>query len=202
MKHDEAQNGLADPCHVARRPDAGSAGFTLPELLVTTVVMLVLLSLVTNVFIESNRVYDDQSALLEERGQVASSVDLLVRLIRQAETIDTDPDANDIFDSIRVVGDWNPRNGVTTDSYEDITFTVSGGVLFKREPGDAAPEAFADRLASVVFEYRTPTGAVLATPAAAAAARIGSVNLTFQATPVRGMPGRTYTSAVSVRRQE
>jgi hypothetical protein len=172
------------------------------ELLVTSVIMLGVLGTVTQIFIQSNRMYDTQRQFLDARGNTAATVDMLVRLIRQAQQIAPDPDGNDELDSIGVVADWNPRDGDTNDAYETITFTTNDGRLFKQEPADAAPVPFADRIASIGFTYLTPSGAVVANAATASPLQLRFVVVTVQTPPVDGRPGLTISSSASVRRRE
>jgi hypothetical protein len=79
---------------------------------------------------------------------------------------------------------------------------VAGGTLFKREPSDAAPVPFADRVQSITFAYLTPGGIAIVNPMAVPKAHLGFVLVTLQATPIDNVPGRVFTSAASVRRRE
>jgi len=186
----------------------GDAGFTLVELLVTSVILLAVLGIVGQIFADSDRVYRTQRQYVDARGNAAAALDMIVRLIRQAgETtaangITPDPDANGVMDSIRLVADWNPRNGVLTDPYENVTFTVNAGTLFKQEPTDAGPVPFADRVASLTFSYVSPAGVPVASPATVPKAHLGYVNVTLQTTAINNVPGRVFTSSASVRRRE
>jgi Tfp pilus assembly protein PilW len=168
----------------------------------------VVLGLVGQIFADSDRVYRTQRQHVETRGSAAAALDMMVRLIRQAGDatattgIFPDPDANGALDSVRVVTDWNPRNGVVTDPYEDVTFTVAGGTLFKQEPTDAAPVAFADQVQSIAFAYQTPGGVAIVNPMTVPKAHLGFVRVTLQATPIANVPGRVFTSSASIRRRE
>jgi type II secretory pathway pseudopilin PulG len=186
----------------------GDDGFTLIELLVTSIIMMTVLGIVGRIFADSDRVYRTQRQYVESRGSAAGALEMIVRLIRQAgETqnphgIWPDPDGNNAWDSIRLVADWNPRNGVVTDPYEDVTFTVAGGVLFKREPADAAPVPFADRVASLTFSYTSPGGVPVVNPTAVPKAHLGFVNVTLLTTAINNVPGRVFSTSASVRRRE
>ena len=197
-----------EPAAGALPPTHDDSGFTLLELLVSSVIVLLVLGLVGQIFADSDRVYRRQRQYVETRNSASAALDMMVRLIRQAGDasattgIFPDPDSNGALDSVRVVTDWNPRNGVLTDPYEDVTFTVVGGTLFKREPGDAAPVPFADQVQSITFGYRTPAGVTIVNPAAVPKAHLGFVLVTLQATPIANVPGRVFTSSASVRRRE
>ena len=76
-------------------------------------------------------------------------------------SIDPDPDDNDVFDSVRVQADWNPRDGDLNDAYEDVLFVVANGMLWKREPADAGLVSFGDRVQSLTFTYTNQNGVPL-----------------------------------------
>lgn len=184
------------------RTTSGDAGFTVLELLVTSAVLLVTLGVIAQVLTQSDGVYDTQEERLEARDQAAATLDMLARLVRQARQITPDPDNNGLLDSIRIVADWNPRDGDTADPYETITFTTTNGVLLKQEPADAVPVPFADHVASLTFTYLTPAGAPVPNPATVPQAHLGFVTIAVQATPVRGQAGAVYATSASVRRTE
>lgn len=176
-------------------------GFSLVETLVVTVVLVIALGMATQIFVQGNTAYATQRAYDEARSNAAAALDMTVRLLRSAQTIVPDPDGNLAADSIRLVGDWNPRDGDTNDPYEDVRFTVNGGVLFKQEPADAAPVAFAERIASIAFTYRNGAGALLATPWTSGQNQLAFVGVTVQSTPINGLQV-TMASSASVRRLE
>jgi prepilin-type N-terminal cleavage/methylation domain-containing protein len=176
-------------------------GFSLIELLVVTVVLIIALGIATQIFVQGNAAYTTQQAYDDARSNAAAALDMTVRLLRSADTIFPDPDGNLAADSIRIVADWNPRDGDTADPYEDVRFTTAGGVLFKQEPADAGPVAFAERIASIAFTYRNGAGTLLATPWTAAPAQLALVQVTVQSTPINGL-AVTVTSSASVRRRE
>jgi prepilin-type N-terminal cleavage/methylation domain-containing protein len=179
-----------------------AAGFTLVELLVTLVVILAVLGTVGQIIVRSDLVFRQQRQHLDRRFSVATTVDLIVRMVRQAETVTTDPDGNNVLDSIAIVSDWNPRDGDTTDPYENVQFTVAGNTLFKREPTDAAAVPFADGITAMTFSYFNPAGGAVLNPLVATQNQLAFVNVTVQTLPVDGQPGLTITSGASVRRLE
>jgi len=176
-------------------------GFSLIEMLVVTVVLVIALGIATQIFVQGNAAYTTQQAYDEARSNASAALDMTVRLLRSAQTITPDPDGNLAADSIRIVGDWNPRDGDTNDPYEDVRFTVNGGQLLKQEPTDAAPVAFAERIASIAFTYRNGAGAVLATPWTASQNQLGFVTAIVTSTPINGLQV-AMTSSASVRRLE
>jgi prepilin-type N-terminal cleavage/methylation domain-containing protein len=186
----------------ADRRSPSAAGFTLVELLVTMVVMLSVLAVVAQIVVQSNVVYAQQRAHLERRYSTATTVEMIARLVRQAQSVTTDPDGNGALDSIRIVADWNPRDGDTGDPYESIVFSQAGMTLFKREAADAAPVAFADNINQLRFAYFNPGGGAVLNPLTVTIDQLALVTVTVGTPPVDGQPGLTLTSSASVRRLE
>ena len=50
--------------------------------------------------------------------------------------------------SVRVQADWNPRDGVLDDPYENVLFVVAGNTLWKREPKVPVPRLSSPERAS------------------------------------------------------
>jgi prepilin-type N-terminal cleavage/methylation domain-containing protein len=186
----------------ADRTAGPAAGFTLVELLVTMVVMLAVLAVVTQIVVRSNIVYAQQRAHLERRYSTATTVEMIARLLRQAQSIETDPDGNGALDGIRIVADWNPRDGDTTDAYEDIVFSQAGTTLFKREAADAAPIPFAENVNQLTFAYFNPGGGPVLNPLTVTIDQLAFVTVSVGSPPVDGQPGLALTSSASVRRLE
>jgi hypothetical protein len=194
------------------RPSHGSAaGFSLSELLVTVVVMLFTLGIVTQFVARSNVVYAQQRAHMERRYTAATTADMILRLLRQAGTpggsmplvtVATDPDGNGALDSIRIVSDWNPHDGLPNDPYEDVRFTVAGNTLFKQEPTDVAPVAFADNISSLTFAYFNPGGGPVLNPLVATQDQLAYVTMTITTPAIEGQPGIVLSSSASIRRLE
>jgi hypothetical protein len=181
---------------------ASAAGFSLVELLVTVVVVLSVLGVVSQVMVRSNTIYGQQRQHLERRYNTATTVEMMARLIRQAQSISTDPDGNGALDSIRIVADWNPKDGDSNDPYETITFTQAGNTLFKREAADAAPVPFAENISSLRFAYFNPGGGPVLNPLTVTVNQLAFVNITVNTPAVDGQPGLSLSSSASVRRLE
>jgi prepilin-type N-terminal cleavage/methylation domain-containing protein len=187
---------------LTNRPATDDAGFSLVELLVTLVVILAVISTVGQIIVRSDTVFRQQRQQFDRRYSVATTVDMIVRLLRQAETVQTDPDGNNVLDSIGIIADWNPRDGDTNDPYENVRFTVAGNTLMKREPTDGAPVAFADGVTSMTFAYFNPAGGAVLNPLVATQSQLAFVNITVQTMPVEGQPGLSISSSASIRRLE
>lgn len=190
-------------------------GFTLAELLVTSMVMVIVLGLTTGVLMQASTMFTQQRIALESRNNGAASLDMLSRLLRQSacvsatdvycNSVTPDPDGNGVFDSVRVQADWNPRNAVLTDPYENVLFLVAPdvatgrSVLWKREPGDATLVAFGDGVLSLRFTYTNQNGGPLPN-VVARPDLIGGVTMTVLTEAARGLPPITTTTAISLRR--
>ena len=176
-------------------------GFSLFETLVVTAILIIAIGITTSLFVQGNRTYAAQRDYDEARSSAAASLDMIVRVLRSAQTITVDPDANNAADSVRVVADWNPRDGDSNDAYETVTFTASGGTLFKQETTDATPVAFADRIASIAFTYTNNAGVQIATPWTASQSSLALVSVTVVTTAINGRQ-ITVSSSASVRKNE
>jgi prepilin-type N-terminal cleavage/methylation domain-containing protein len=197
--------------HSDRSPLRNAAGFSLPELLVTVVVMLLVLGVVAQFVGRSSVMYAQQRDHMERRYTAATTADIILRLLRQAgtpggampaATVVTDPDGNGVLDSIRIVSDWNPRDGAADDPYEDIQFSVAGNTLFKREPADAAPVPFGDNINGLTFAYFNPGGGAVLNPLVATQDQLAYVTMTIRTQAVDGQPGIVLSSSASIRRLE
>jgi len=182
-------------------PSTTSRGFTLTELLIMLVIMLAVCGIITQTAVQATRVYGQQQRYIDARKSAGAALDMIVRLTRMAQTINPDPDGNGVMDSIQLQADWNPRNGVFTDPYETITFTVAGNQLLKQEPADAAAVPFADGITSMTFSYFDTNNVALANPVASAA-KIAYVTITVQTRPPTGLQPIVMSSAAAVRRTE
>jgi hypothetical protein len=179
----------------------GERGAGLTELMVMSAVMMTVLWIVAQVVMQSNKAYAKQRQLGEARENVSATVDMVVRLVRGAQTVNPDPDGDGALNSIYLEADWNPANGVLTDPYERIRFWSDGTRLMKQEPTDAAAVPFAERVQSVTFAYFDTNNGAMANPLANAA-RIAYVTMSVQTSNVDGTPGVTLQSGAAVRRTE
>ena len=176
-------------------------GVGMVELMVTMVVVMAVLGLTTQILMQAGRAFTNGQAAMDARNNNAAGIDMLERLVRQATTITADPDANGVFDSVRVVADWNPRDGSVTGAYETVTFTVAGGVLLMQDSTMGGPEVYAEGVQQMQFTYGDYQGAAL--PAATVTAqpeRIGTVGIALTAPPVDGMPPVVTATTVAIRR--
>jgi hypothetical protein len=112
---------------------------------------------------------------------------MFARLIRQAgnnpnnltgmQGIDAgSPDAGGVYRRIRIRADWHGAtmdslpDGDTTDTYEDVTFFVSGNQLMKQEAADASPTVFLENVSGLTFNYFDTNNVAISNPTANSAA--------------------------------
>ena len=188
-------------------------GMTMVELLVGAAVTICVLGVSTTVLVQSSQMFTQQRSAMDSRNNAGAAMDTIVRLMRQSScesdtdvncnSIDPDPDNNGVFDSVRIRGDWNPRDKALDDDYEDVIFLVANNTLFKREPTDAALVEFGDGVEAIRFTYTDQNGAPMTVAQAKARAHlIGGANITLVSTPPQGLVSITSTSAVSIRRKK
>lgn len=173
-------------------------GLTLTELAVTLVVTLVVAGIITQTALQATRTYGQQQSYIDARKSVGASLDMMVRMARQATTINPDPFSTGILNSIRVQADWNPRNGVITDPWEDVTFSVANGQLLKKEPSDTSPVPFADNVQSLSIAYYNNLNVALSNPAATPN-KIAYIIFTVTTTSPNGGQPIVISSAAAVR---
>jgi Tfp pilus assembly protein PilW len=173
-------------------------GLTLTELVVTLVVTLVVAGIITQTAVQATRTYGQQQTYIDARKSVGASLDMMVRMARQATNINPDPAGTGIMNSIRLKADWNPRNGVLTDPWEDVTFSVANGQLMKKEPTDAAAVPFADNVQSLSIAYYNNSNVALSTPPPPS--KIAYIVFTITSTsPIQGGQPIAISSAAAVR---
>lgn len=192
----------------ARRPYcAQSQGFTLVEMLVATMVMTIILSLLSQIVVSVQKSYQTQRPQIEAFNNANLALTTLVRLLRGAgnnttsQLIDPGVQVSGEYTTIRIRSDWNAMDGGLTGTWEDIKFSVSGGVLYKQEfPADAAAALpFLDSIESVKFVYRDRNLTVIS-DAATNHTQIAFVEITLVARPTGGT-ATTYTTSVHVRKR-
>lgn len=185
-------------------------GFSLVELLIVTVVMIVVSGLIGSLMITTQRQYMSQQALIDASNNARVVLDLMLRLARVAgnnpnpedfsfEPIHPDPDGNSQMDSIRLRADWNPIDGDISDAYEDMIFSTSNGVLWIQRPSDDEPVEFVDRVESLTFSYKDSNGAdISSSDAVANRDSIAYVDIELR-TSVPDVPAMLFKSSAVIR---
>ena len=192
-----------------RCPSEKMQGFSLIELLVVTVILVIILGILGQMVVRVQRDYTSQRQLIEAQNNARTAMDTMVRLIRMAgndpesfpglQAIDPDPDGNSVLDSIHIQADWNPPDDDLDDGYEDVTFSTNSGTLWIKE-GSGATLPFIDSVQSMEFTYFNNTGAEITDPITNFNA-IASVRIELRS-QVPGSPLLVFTSQASLRSKE
>jgi prepilin-type N-terminal cleavage/methylation domain-containing protein len=184
-------------------------GFTLVELIVAMVILVVVVGIVGSITITVEKGYVSQQALLEAQNNARVAMDMILRLVRMAgnnpmlivfEPIHPDPDGNSLMDSIRLRSDWNPSDGDLGDRYEDMIFSTNNGVMYVKQPSDGSPVEFVDRIESLSFTYFDNSGNAIADPVASRSS-IAYVDVELH-TRVPDVPAMVFKSSAVVRTRE
>lgn len=176
-------------------------GVSLAEMMISLAVVLTVLGVSTQLMVQSGRAFTNGQAAMEARNNNTAGLDMMERLIRQATTITADPDGNGAFDSIRVVADWNPRDGSVTGAYETVTFTAAGGELLVQDSTMATPVVYAEGVDQLAFTYADHRGDPLAVALVTGKpVLIGMVAVSVTAPSIDGRPQTVSTTNVAIRR--
>jgi hypothetical protein len=114
--------------------------------------------------------------------------------------IDPDPDANGVFDDVRLRADYNPPDGDTNDPGEDMTFYLRADTMYVRAGVGGAEEPYLIGVDSLAFVYFDRDG-VLITDRDRVGPRALSASVTIRAItngPV-GREKRTLSGQVRLR---
>ena len=195
------------PVQPLNKQPSVQAGFTMIELMISTLVITMVMGTVTTVLISAKGFYMDQRTLLETQNNAMTALDNTVRLIRMAGSnpedivglvaLDPDPDNDNVFDSIRVQSDWNPADGALDDPYEDVEFATRSGLMTIKEPPDTIGVPFLEGINAIAFSYLDATGAAISDPETNVE-DIAVVRVTVTAQTV-GNDTMTFDSAAAVR---
>jgi type II secretory pathway pseudopilin PulG len=169
------------------------AGFSLMELLVVCVIMVIILGIITTVVSGLQTNYHKRRIATQQINDGAAALDLLTRIVRVAGANTTSqaltPTGNN---QLRVRADWNPVDGALSGQYEDVTFFVSGNSLYMRNENTNKLTEMTTDVSAINFQYYTAGGIVTIVPAQIARVKI-SLNVGTD------LP-RSFTSTVLIRK--
>ena len=190
----------------APRPEPTVDGFTMIELLISTLVLSIALAILTSILVTAQTGYLEQRQLMEIQTDAVAALDNIGRLVRMAGSnpnnisnlvaLDPDPDNNNVFDSIHVQADWNPADGVLDDAYEDVTFTTSNDVLMIQE-SNAGSVPYLEGISALSFAFLDGAGVVIGNPETNVA-DIVAIRITLTARTV-GTNTMTFDSSAAIR---
>jgi prepilin-type N-terminal cleavage/methylation domain-containing protein len=138
-------------------------GFTLVELMISITMLGIVLGAMTVTMIRMQRGYVRQRETVRSEDALRSADQIISTILRTAGANPRDMSGANApridpfappFDTLRVVADFNPDNGVTTDPLEDVQVWALNDTLFVRWQFGAAatPVAFPVRTLSFQFD--------------------------------------------------
>lgn len=153
------------------------AGFSLIELMISLVLLTVVLGAVMRVTLSMQKSYIRQREVTGADDAIRTTEAMLITVMRaaganpygltgtNAPQLDPDPSNSGTFNSVRAVADFNPADGDTNDSMEDVLVTVVSDTLEIRSSAGASSVAVAYGIRSLRFEYFASNGTALTTKA-------------------------------------
>lgn len=162
--------------------NTNEAGYSLIELMIVAVILVIIIGIISAIIAGVNKSYSRMRPQIEAVNDTNAALDMMTRLIRMAgnnpqniagmQAIDPGVPTGGQFKTIRIRSDWRgnasfePPDGAMDDPYEDIIFSVTGGKLMKKEPGDAVAVEYLDRIDAIRFNYFDTNNAPIADPVA------------------------------------
>lgn len=168
-------------------------GFSLLELMIVCVILVIILGMITLVINGLQSSYTTRRARAEQLNDGSAAIDLLTRVIRVAGANTTLQALTPTGTSqLRIRADWNPVDGLFLGQYEDTSFYVSNNSLYMKNETTNQLTEMTTNVKSLTFQYFDASGATTATPAQIARVRVTlEIGLTNP---------RTFTSNILVRK--
>ncbi|MBS1797071.1 MAG: prepilin-type N-terminal cleavage/methylation domain-containing protein [Acidobacteria bacterium] len=184
---------MTEPLTKKNTANRAERGFSLLELLVVSVILIIILGMIALVVKGLQTSYNERRARAEQLNDGAAALDLLTRVIRVAGANTTSqPLTPTGATQLRVRSDWNPVDGTFNGQYEDTSFYVTNNSLYMRNETTGQQSELMGSVTSLTFQYFDAAGAAPATPAQIARVRISlEVGTVFT---------RTFTTDVLVRK--
>lgn len=178
---------------VKKKAAKNQKGFSLIELLVVCVILIIILGIIATVVGGLQTNYHKRRIATQQINDGAATLDLLTRIVRvaganTASQALTPTDGN----QLRVRADWNPVDGSLNGQYEDVTFFISGNSLYLRNENNNQLTELTTDVNSLSFQYFASNGAATATPS-----QIASVKISLGVGT--NLP-RSFTSTVLIRK--
>lgn len=189
-------------------------GFSLIELSIGMVTVIMILGILSSIILGINRSYSQQRPRMEAVNDATATLNIMARLIRMAgnnpndilglQGIDAGVPVSGQYNTIRIRSDWHGAStssepdGDTDDTFEDVTFSVSAGVVMKQElPADATPVEFLDHVNSLRFTYYDTDNVAISDPVTNQA-QIARVDIELD-TQTPDTPAMTFRTSVQLR---
>lgn len=155
-------------------PNKKEQGFSLIELLIVSVIMLMILGIMATIVtgVQSNyRVYRDRAA---KHTDALASLNLITRVIRNAGNNTTQTALTATGNNrLRVKSDWTTTDNALDDNLEDVDFYVLNNVLCMVVNGSTSTTVdLSANIQSISFEYFDATGTATSTMSQVAKVRV------------------------------
>ena len=167
-------------------------------------IMLVILGILGGVASGIHKAYAEQRSRTEALDNANIAMDTMLRLIRMSGNningsgiTPGTAGADGKYHTIRIQSDWNPVDGALTGSLEDVTFSVSNGVLQVQEGANAAVP-FVEGIGPLTITYYDSANGLITNPVANNG-QIALVKIDLQ-TETQGATPISLTSMSNVRK--
>ena len=148
------------------------AGFSIMEVMVEMAIFTIVMASLMSVVIGLQKRYVDQRERVRAQESLRVAQMTLAPIPRAAgadpknsglTSVDVDPNADGVFNDLRVRTDFNPIDGDVADVLEDVHVYVSTDTLWIRWQAGAAAQPLAWPIKSLTFEYYGNNGAKMLT---------------------------------------
>jgi len=175
------------------KPKTGERGFSLLELLIVCVILIIILGMIALVVSGLQSSYSTRRARAEQLNDGSAAIDLLTRVIRVAGANTTSQALTPTgTNQLRVRADWNPVDNTLNGQYEDTSFYLSGSSLYMKNETTNQLTELTGSVKSLTFQYYDANGAATTTPAQIARVKV-SLEMGTEHT-------RTFTSNILIRK--
>lgn len=139
----------------------GRGGFSLIELMISLTILSVVMGALMTAVVRVQRGYVDQRERVRAQESLRVAQMTLITILRSAGAdprdlgsaqLDPDPNANGIFDDLRVISNLN-MDADYLDPLEDVRVWVGNDTLWVRWQNGGTPQALAEPIRSLTFQY-------------------------------------------------
>ena len=136
-------------------------GFSLVELLIVSVMLLIILGIMTTIVSGVQSSYNEKRESTARLSDATAAIDLISRVLRNAGNNTTAtsliPTGNN---RVIVKGDWNPSDNDLNDPFENVEFMFSQKTLFLIDHSTSTPvvSAISEDVSALTFEYYNANG--------------------------------------------
>jgi Tfp pilus assembly protein PilW len=151
----------------------GESGFSLVELLITTVIMLMVLGILSGIIAGVQSEYKVQRVRMEAINSAQTAQDNITRLVRMAGAkgiqcsntflvealTPSAQNADGSYGTLTIQADWNPADCQLTGIDENVTISVQNGILYL----DAARlNPFVEKIKALRFRFYNKSNQLIA----------------------------------------